>query len=86
MLRRPEVPLHANRSENYFRARITKCKVSGGTVSASARTARDVMVGLMKTCAKLGVSFFRYIGHRLGIPSEQHVAPLLYLVRNATHA
>jgi len=26
------------------------------------------MLGLMKTCSKLGVSFFRYLGHRLHVP------------------
>jgi hypothetical protein len=33
-------------------------------MSAAGRTARDVLLGLMKTCRKLGVSFFRYLGHR----------------------
>ena len=86
VLRRPEIPLHTNGSENDIRACVTKRKISGGTVSAQGRTARDVMLGLMKTCAKLGVSFFRYIGHRLGIPSEHNIEPLPNLVRLAAHA
>ena len=31
-------------------------------MSADGRQARDVMLGLMKTCRKLGISFFTYLG------------------------
>ena len=86
VLRRPDIPLHTNGSENDIRACVTKRTISGGTVSELGRTARDVMLGLMKTCAKLGVSFFRYIGHRLGIPGEHNIEPLPNLVRLATRA
>ena len=41
------------------------------------------MLGLMKTCAKLGVSFFRYLGDRLGVPDGNAIPPLPDLVRNA---
>jgi hypothetical protein len=34
-------------------------------MSADGRTARDVLLGLTKTCRKLGVSFWRYLGDRL---------------------
>ena len=82
----PEIPLHTNGSENDTRACVTKRKISDGTMSEAGRIARDVMLGLMKTCAKLGVSFFRYYGDRLGIPDGATVAPLPDLVRNATTA
>ena len=72
--------------EQGIRACVTKRKISGGTMSEAGRTARDVMLGLMKTCAKLGVSFFRYLGDRLGIPDGATVPPLPDLVRNATTA
>ena len=36
---------------------VTKRKTSGGTMSQDGRTARDVLLGLMKTCRKLGISF-----------------------------
>ena len=52
-------------------------------MSEAGRTARDVMLGLMKTCAKIGVSFFRYLGNRLGIPDGDAIPPLPDLVRNA---
>ncbi len=68
VLERPEIPLNTNASENDIRVVVTKRKVSGGTVSDKGRTARDVMLGLAKTCAKLKISFFHYLGARLGTP------------------
>src|SRR3712207_9296882 len=68
VLERPDIPLHTNGSENDIRACVTKRKISGGTMSEGGRMARDVLVGLMKTCRKLGVSFFRYLGERLRVP------------------
>jgi hypothetical protein len=66
-LERPEIPLHTNGSENDIRCYVTKRKVSGGTRSAAGRDCRDAFLGLMKTCAKLGLSFWSYLGDRLGI-------------------
>ena len=64
----PEIPLNTNASENDIRAFVTKRKISGGTVSEKGRQARDVMLGLAKTCMKLKIPFFDYLGARLGIP------------------
>jgi hypothetical protein len=83
VLERPEIPLHTNASENDIRACVTKRKVSGGTMSADGRAARDVLLGLMKTCRKLGVSFYRYLGDRLRVPGAMTVLPLPDLVRQA---
>jgi hypothetical protein len=82
-LERPEIPLHTNGSENDIRAVVTKRKISGGTISDDGRRARDVLLGLMKTCRKLGVSFFEYLGHRLGVASARPISPLANLVRAA---
>jgi len=79
VLDRPEIPLNTNGSENDIRAVVTKQKVSGGTVSERGRVARDVMLGLAKTCAKLKISFFHYLGARLGDPGP-HVPPLPSLI------
>src|SRR3954451_3418752 len=57
VLERPEIPLHTNASENDLRAWVIKRKVSGGTMSVNGRVARDVMLGLSKTCRKLRLSF-----------------------------
>ncbi len=86
VLQHPEIPLHTNGSENDIRACVTKRKISGGTMSKAGRTARDVLLGLMKTCRKLGVSFFRYLGDRLHIPGAVTVPPLPDLVRQAAPA
>lgn len=71
VLERPEIPLNTNASENDIRAFVTKRKISGGTVSNKGRDARDVMLGLAKTCMKLKVSFYEFIGDRLGIPGPK---------------
>ena len=68
VLQRPEIPLNTNASENDIRAFVTKRKISGGTISEKGRQARDVMLGLAKTCMKLKIPFFDYLGARLGIP------------------
>ena len=86
VLERPEIPLHTNASENDLRACVTKRRISGGTMSADGREARDVMLGLMKTCRKLGISFFAYLGDRLGLnrPDERvSFLPELVVVRLA---
>jgi Transposase IS66 family len=81
VLDRPEIPLHTNGSENDIRCHVTKRKVSGGTWSETGRNARDACLGLMKTCQKLGLSFFDYLGARLGVPDAPLFAPLPELVR-----
>ncbi len=83
VLERPEIPLHTNGSENDIRAVVTKRKISGGTISDAGRQARDVMLGLMKTCRKLGVSFFEYLGCRLGVQGARPIPPLPDLVQAA---
>nr|WP_246413268.1 hypothetical protein [Rhizobium indicum] len=77
----PGIPLNTNASENALRTFVTKRKISGGTMSQDGRDARDVMLGLMKTCQKLGLSFLHFLGDRLGINDEDHaVAPLASMI------
>ena len=84
VLERPEIPLHTNASENDLRACVIKRKISGGTMSADGRVARDVMLGLSKTCRKLGLSFFTYLGDRLGLNTGQpRIPPLADLIIRA---
>ena len=80
-LERPDIPLHTNGSENDIRCQVTKRKVSGGTRSDAGRDARDAFLGLMKTCDKLGVSFWDYLGDRLQLPGAPAVPLLPYLIR-----
>ena len=68
------MPLHTNGSERDLRPQVIKRKISGGTRSEAGRACRDAFLGLLLTCAKLGVSFWAYLGHRLGVPGAD--APL----------
>lgn len=82
VLERSEIPLNTNASENDIRAFVTKRKISGGTVSEKGRDARDIMMGLAKTCMKLKLSFYDFIGDRLGVPGPK-IPPLASLIRPA---
>jgi hypothetical protein len=77
----PEIPLHTNGSENDIRAQVTRRKVSGGTRSDTGRDCRDAFLGLAKTCAKLGLSFWDYLGARLAVPDQPAIPYLPDLVR-----
>ena len=81
VLDRPEIPLHTNGSENDIRCQVTKRHVSGGTRTDTGRDCRDAVLGLAKTCRKLGVAFWDYLGHRLGVLGSQTVPPLPDLIR-----
>ena len=83
VLDRPEIPLHTNGSENDIRCHVTKRKISGGTWSDAGRQARDTLLGCMKTCQKLNVSFFQFLGHRLAVPYATEIPPLAQLVTAA---
>lgn len=81
VLERSEIPLHTNASENDLQVCVTKRRISCGTMSANDRQARDVMLGVMKTCHKLGLSFFAYLRERLGINgTAERILPLPDLV------
>ena len=56
-------------------------KVSAGTRSEAGRACRDTFLALKKTCRKLGVSFWHFLGHRLHVPDAQSVPPLPNLIR-----
>ena len=80
VLDRPEIPLHTNGSENDIRCQVTRRKVSGGTRSDRGRDARDAFLALAKTCAKLGISFWDYLGARLAIAGAASIPPLPQLI------
>ena len=81
VLGRPEIPLHTNGSENDIRAMVTKRKVSGGTRSDDGRDCRDAFQSLLKTCDKLSVSFWDYLGARFAIAGAEPVPQLAQLLR-----
>jgi hypothetical protein len=80
-LDRPEVPLNTNGSENDIRCHVTKRKVSGGTRSDQGRDCRDAFLGLAKTCAKLNIAFWDYLGQRLGLATQVAVPDLPNLIK-----
>ncbi len=80
VLQRPEIPLHTNGSENDIRSHVTRRKISAGTRSNRGRDCRDAFLGLAKTCAKNGVTFWDYLGSRLAVPDQPLIPPLSELV------
>ena len=80
VLNRPEIPLHTNGSENDVRCHVTRRKVSGGTRSDVGRDCRDTFLGLAKTCAKLRIAFWDYLGSRLAVPDSPAIPYLPELV------
>ncbi len=81
VLDRPDIPLHTNGSERDIRCQVIKRKIGGGTHSAAGRDCRDAFLGLMHTCAKLGIGFWDYLGDRIGIVGQQPVPTLPDLIR-----
>ena len=85
VLDRPEVPLHTNGSERDLRPQVIRRKISGGTRSDLGRDCRDAFLGLLLTCAKLGISFWGYLGHRLAVPgADAPYLPDLVRLRSAS--
>jgi hypothetical protein len=80
-LERPEIPLHTNGSENDIRCYVTRRKVSAGTRSDAGRDCRDAFLGLAKTCDKVGIAVWDYLGSRLKVAGHALIAPLEYYVR-----
>lgn len=65
VLERPETPLHNNGTETDAREMVIKRKVSGGTRSEAGKRCRDTFISIKKTCTKLGISFWNYLGDRV---------------------
>ena len=65
VLKKPDSPLHNNRSETDARAAKIKLKVSGGTRSDAGRTSRDTFLSLKQTCLKLGINFITFLQDRV---------------------
>ena len=67
VLDRPQTSLHTNASENDIRCYVTRRKVSAGTRSEVGRDCRDAFLSLAKTCDKLGVALWDYLGSRFRV-------------------
>jgi hypothetical protein len=86
VLDRPDIPLHTNGSETAVRSFVTKRRISGETRSAAGKQARDTFLSLLKTCSKLAISFWDYLGARLKIPDADRVPWLPDLIRQNASA
>jgi hypothetical protein len=81
VLDRPEIPLHTNGSENDIRCYVTRRKVSAGTRSDIGRDCRDAILSLAKTCDKLGIAVWDYLGSRFKVAGHALIEPLDHYVR-----
>ena len=81
VLDRPETPLHTNGSENDIRCYVTRRKVSAGTRSDAGRDSRDALLGLTKTCDKLGIPVWNYLGSRVKVAGHAIIEALDHYVR-----
>ena len=81
VLERPEIPLHTNGSENDIRCHVTRRKVSAGTRSDIGRDCRDAFLSLAKTCDKLGIAIWDYLGSRFKVAGAAIIQPLDHYVR-----
>jgi Transposase IS66 family len=78
VLNRPEIPLHTNGSENDIRCYVTRRKVSATTRS---EIGRDAFLSLVKTCDKLGIAVWDYLGNRFKVAGRALIEPLDHYVR-----
>jgi hypothetical protein len=83
VLSHPSVPLHNNQSESDVREKVVRRKISV-TFNDESRKCRDSFASLKKTCRKLGITFWSYLGDRLS--AEPQIQNLGVLVRAAALA
>jgi hypothetical protein len=54
--------------------------------NTTGRNCRDAFLGLLKTCAKLKIPFWDYLGDRLAVPGAKAIPYLPHVVRAAALA
>ncbi|WP_323697043.1 MULTISPECIES: IS66 family transposase [Thiorhodovibrio] len=84
VLQRPEIVLYTNGSEGDIRGYVKWRKISGGTRSDLGRRCREGFASLKKTCRKLGISFWGYLGDR--IEGHHNIPPLPDIIRERATA
>ena len=72
------------RSEGDIRDYVKWRKISGGTRSDLGKRCRDGFASLKTTCRKLGISFWDYLGDRIG--GNGNIAPLPDIIRERAAA
>jgi Transposase IS66 family len=76
VLDRLQVPLHTNATENDISCQVTRRRISATTRSDDGRACRDAFLSILETCRKLGISFWDFLGSRLGAAATNPVPPL----------
>jgi len=66
VLKRPDIVLHTSASEGHSCGYLMWRKISGGTRSDLGKHCRDGFASLKQTRRKLGISFWYYLGDRIG--------------------
>ena len=84
VLEHPATPLHTNQAERDIRSQVTRRKISSGTRSEAGRDSRDAYLSLLKTCRKVNVSFWDYLGNRFQVTDAPEVPRLATLVAQKT--
>lgn len=81
VLKRPDIPLHNNLSENDIREYVKRRLISGTTRSDLGLQCRDTFLSLKKTCRKLGISFWDFLVDRN--TKRMDIQPLPFQIANA---
>ena len=71
-LDRLEILLQTNGSGRDICLHVIKCKISGGTRSLDGHACHDAYLELMRTAARLGISFWGSLGDWLSIPGQRN--------------
>jgi hypothetical protein len=77
VLDRPEIPLHTNGSEKRHPLPGHQTQGQWRTRSDIGHDCRDAFLSLVKTCDKLGISFWDYLGDRLVCAAGAKAVPYL---------
>lgn len=82
VLKRPEVPLHNNGSEQEIREYVKRRKISGGTRNDIGKACRDTFTSLKKTCHKLGIAFWDFLTDRVNGTKTIEYLPVIIQKRS----
>lgn len=77
VLRKPEIPLHNNLSEQDIHEYVKRRKISASTCSDNGQQYRDIFVSMKKTAKKHKIKFWDYLIDRL---SYRHQIPAIIIL------
>ena len=71
VLERPAIPLHTNGSESDIRCYVTRRKISAGNTQRDRPGLPRALLSLAKTCDKLGIAIWDYLGSRFKVAGQR---------------